>query len=79
MGLTFTELGPVAARVCVAEGKVMRSGQAPPLAASEPQAAQKVPLPPNPHPAGAWTYRGWVFDDQFVGEPSSPEPQEVSR
>lgn len=31
-----------------------------------------------PYPAGAWTHRGWVFDDQFVGEPSGPEPQDVS-
>lgn len=34
--------------------------------------------PPALPRGGAWTHRGWVFDDQFVGQPSRPEPQDVS-
>lgn len=35
--------------------------------------------PLAPYPAGAWTHRVWVFDDQFVGQPSGPKSQDVSR
>lgn len=39
---------------------------------------QDTAPPPALPRGGAWTHRVWVFDDQFVGQPSRPKPQDVS-